>query len=117
MITYRDKQYSIERLSSIARLGVALTIETSKINILNKDAGTKDALVVVANGDNYDLLCGIVDPEAKTQNVRLLSKPVLKKAQADVVYAETTQESPYKRFPVNGNDYGYRRNNYRRHDY
>lgn len=90
IINYREKRYDLTKLEGLARHGVAITLETSKINVINPGIGS-NVLVVVATGDRYDLLCGLLDPTAEKHAVRLLSKPVLKKIDADAVYIDSQE--------------------------
>lgn len=100
IINYREKRYEVGKLKAVAQHGVSIKVETQKINVLNPGVGDLTMRVVVATGDRYDLLMGVLEEGKAMQRVKLLSKPVLKKADYDAKFETTPMYPP--RSPDNG---------------
>ena len=81
---YNGKTYITKTLLLLETQGIALKVPVEKLKIINKI--DNDVLIVVANGDGYDVLAGrlAMIPNStivcENQKVRMLSKVVLKKA-------------------------------------
>lgn len=118
-VTYNGKEYSVKTLRSIARQGIKLVVENEKLFIRTPLTG--DETIVVAHGDNYDILIdgtgGTLSKEGpKTFNVRMISKVILKKALkqviAPVVYRDPLAHLAYRDKRDNR---GYENNTYDRY--
>lgn len=83
-ITYRGKEYIAAKLAAISGQGVSIAVPLDKIDIVASIPSP--AVIVVANGDRFDMLGGTLHIDRKTgqtaisQKVKLLSRMVLKKA-------------------------------------
>lgn len=92
--TYRDKEYDADKLVLCGSQGVSARIDLKDINQVG--SLESEHLIVVACEGRYDMLAGKLCFNQKTgeasekQKVRILSKPVLKKAliQEAVQYQE-----------------------------
>lgn len=93
IINYREKRYEVGKLKAVAQHGVSIKVETQKINVLNPGVGDLTMRVVVATGDRYDLLMGVLEEGKAMQRVKLLSKPMLKKADYDAKFETTPMYS------------------------
>lgn len=81
---YRDKEYDAEKLVAISSQGVTIKVDIDKLDIVGNLKSSH--IFVVANEGRYDVLGGTLFRNRETgipspsQTVKLLSKPVLKKA-------------------------------------
>ena len=81
---YRDKEYDAEKLVAISSQGVTIKVDFDKLDIVGELESSH--IFVVANEGRYDVLGGKLFRNRETgipspsQTVKLLSKPVLKKA-------------------------------------
>lgn len=117
---YRDKEYDAEKLVLCGGQGAPAKIDVSTINIVG-DLESEHILVVASEG-RYDMLGGQLTRNRQTnepsqfQKVRILSRPVLKKALIPDASAVPSEQETRLTSPQHRPAYGQPRSYDRPHD-
>ncbi len=105
-ITFQNKKFSVETLVKVSAFSHLETVSKSKIITLAA-AKYQANRIAIKVGDMYHLLTGQLDPDSDMQQLTVITKHVLAKAQVDTsTYQQRTtpiSRPPYQR-SFNTND-------------
>lgn len=82
IIVYQNRQLDLTQLKRVAGQGNLISVTDAQLNVVHRDANHPELVVVATGPGSYDVLLGYA--RTGTQNARLVSKIVLKKALVEV---------------------------------